>query len=607
MSASQSTLSESRFGYDMVMAVTQTSLNATLKEWLSNQQGKTFDSCFLNKSDAPWVIDPLRVDIEYFKSQLGFDPFSIPASVKGHNQKTIEIASKNFLFGFRAELGYPEATQMLDTNIVEFNQQGTKVSYNLTFKNLTIYSLTGELGPYWQVVSQNDFEKPWIINFQVDIKQRSADINRFIDQLPKNVQTEVDGIGRDMFSIEQLYLDVNAKLASTATLKNVEPGTPIHKMLTQWFLPNFLMQMDLNYGVPLGFAAVTNDPYLDQASIIPTSMNFQIVPYREYRKPTADYDLYTLNYLIMSKNRVLPPPAQFDWNWVDKDKVSLNAGSTAINRDIFTIFLSDLFNPIIKDMMLTPDLKFEVDSNDYIHYRVSYKRANEDWGYGRVPGNSRHILTYTHDTYQQKSGRGSSGSLSSRYTLTSDIYLTDEYNSAGKEDKSKKIVVKTTVNIFVYFNVGGSIVEGNFVHKEITSKYTIDTDSFGKLTVVQDSSDIVDTSVKPDISTFMKWRTDGKIVDAVDRISEKLKNMTERYLDGSAEKMADRLNGSQGWVFPGGKTFAFKDAEFSQGYDLVANVLYIQPDTPPQTVAKLLKQAKKEDKLLAAKHLSAQK
>jgi hypothetical protein len=37
------------------------------------------------------------------------------------------------------------------------------------------------------------------------------------------------------------------------------------------------------------------------------------------------------------------------------------------------------------------------------------------------------------------------------------------------------------------------------------------------------------------------------------------------------------LNSSSSWVFPGGKTFAFKNVQFSDNKDLVCEITYVDP------------------------------
>jgi hypothetical protein len=40
------------------------------------------------------------------------------------------------------------------------------------------------------------------------------------------------------------------------------------------------------------------------------------------------------------------------------------------------------------------------------------------------------------------------------------------------------------------------------------------------------------------------------------------------------------LDGSQGWVFPGGKSFTFKQVAFSDYLDLISRITYVDPSEP---------------------------
>lgn len=77
MSASQSQLSAARYGYDFVVATTQASINATMKQFLSALTEPVVTLCYCADNAGNPV--PLPYD-ELVKKANGSDPFAVPAN-----------------------------------------------------------------------------------------------------------------------------------------------------------------------------------------------------------------------------------------------------------------------------------------------------------------------------------------------------------------------------------------------------------------------------------------------------------------------------------------------------------------------------------------------
>ena len=73
--------------------------------------------------------------------------------------------------------------------------------------------------------------------------------------------------------------------------------------------------------------------------------------------------------------------------------------------------------------------------------------------------------------------------------------------------------------------------------------------------------------------------TPEEIKTYVKDVQTKLKEYTRNHLSTFETDIMDMLNSSHTWVFPGGKTFIFKDIYFSDKTDLVTHVTYVDPDT----------------------------
>ena len=76
MSASQSDLSDPRFGYDLAVAVTQASVDVTLKQFLAGVTAPEVIACYVYDANN----DLVPIDYETLKANAkGSDPFAVPA------------------------------------------------------------------------------------------------------------------------------------------------------------------------------------------------------------------------------------------------------------------------------------------------------------------------------------------------------------------------------------------------------------------------------------------------------------------------------------------------------------------------------------------------
>src|SRR5580698_6351925 len=102
MAAKDSYLSSQRYGYDIVVATTQASINAAMKTFLDNLEQPLVNVCFVADGSG----NPVRID---FNDVLkACDPFAISANVNPDNDPNLKkLFDMRFLAGFRVRLGIP--------------------------------------------------------------------------------------------------------------------------------------------------------------------------------------------------------------------------------------------------------------------------------------------------------------------------------------------------------------------------------------------------------------------------------------------------------------------------------------------------------------------
>jgi hypothetical protein len=389
------------------------------------------------------------------------------------------------------------------------------------------------------------------------------------------MQDEIKNLGEEMFSVQQLYFDLNnAALSSSFAVVGLDSSTLAFTYLTTVFLDQYVKQVAADGGVMLGFGVVSDTPFPDNTSLIPTDLNFVVSSYKEDGQATDDFSAYTLNYLIMANDNTMPAAVAFNWNWVEKDNLADFAGSVAINRDTFVDFLNQLLSPTLNQITYKPDVSFSVNATK-VTVKTSLSEDTASYSYSTTPDGGSQVLTFSYadsdkDTgsYPDSTAPLNWGSYSLKYTAQSDIYL-----------EGTQIKNVTTVTAHVHMNVDGDVEEGNWAKYTQTSYYTIGIDAYGKMSVTQSSDPVVNNSDSVNPGTWGEIVTAGTIDDLVDSLQKYLKDALKDILVDESSKIADMLNGSNTWVFPGGQTFTFQDAEFSDYQDFIAHVLYIDPES----------------------------
>ncbi len=577
MSGKQSYLSDPHYGYDMVVSVTQESVAATMMQFLDMLELPPFVQAYVYDPNVPPDQDHnTETSFDDLKAAVGFDPFTIPNRTDTSDPRIQKLQGQKFTFAFKAELGLPDfpLATLKETPVIKFNKEGAYVTYNMLSKDFQIISYTpgGYGGGEWVNRSQADSDDPWVFSFQVDLDLREDDIKNHFHNLPPDAQLKIKNLGEDMFSVQQLFLDLNsAGLDTQPKIVGLDPSSVAYVKLTTIFLNEYFAKINTEGGIMLGYT-VTSRPFPQEVSLIPTNFNFEISSFKgDDGKATADYDLYTLDYLVMSQGRSLPAPVQFGWNWIDKSEASDYHGTMAINRTTFANFLDGLLSPSLAAVCRKPTASFDVNCIE-ARFTWGSKSADSPQSYTVVAGPGAEILTckYT-KTASEEDGQYcgvyyNGGSFKVRYTAESMVSLEDN-----------NIEVETTITTWCRISVEGGETKGNFAQYKSVASYQIAVDAYGRLSVTRTGPTLTDLSDSIDPDVWSKLITAGTIQGLVDRITSTTKGWIQDYLRAEASSIADMLNGSSTWVFPGAKTFTFKDIYTSDNQDLVAHVLYVDP------------------------------
>ncbi len=581
MSAINSDLSNSRYGYDAVVALTQASIDGTMKEFMSNLDTKEVIQCYIMDDNG----NPQSIDYkELLQKTDGIDPFLLPESNVGDDQLK-KLAAASFYYGFKAAIGLPDGYAPLDPsgpalpNIVTLNANSNQVSYNLMCSDFTVveakYGPKGIIG--WLNNSQPS-GKAWFFNANIPLSQLNVGAN---DASP-SVQNAVSGLAPDTFSVQKLMLELDKAIVNTVPdIFGVVAGSPLDTALRSVFTGAYFAQLQQNGDPVLNYHITYKN--VPPSSITLTGVELEVNPYIDNGSPVNTPDsnqakAQSLCYLCEANNNPMKTPTEFLFNWVEMNDVNTYAGVMAINRNTFADFIKSLLDQTLTGINLDYGkiLDIDVKTKLAVPYAVEFKYGMEGVNNGKVyslvndPSDPTHVLTYswsTSDTSKSHDIGIEVGKFKCDYTANSDVYF---------EGNSIKIVTHLVVHGDIEILKIGK-ASGNWGDFTKTTNFIMSVVN-NKIQVKSDDSPPSDNSQSVDDNIFSKIITMGELKKQVlDKIKDNIQNSLTSSLDHQAAEVQNVMNGPQSWIFPGGDTFSFQDVSFSDNQDLVSNLLYQTP------------------------------
>lgn len=567
MGAQDSYLSHPRYEYNVVVATTQASINATMKMFLAEVEQPVVNVTFVADDKG----NPVRID---FNDVLKVcDPFDIPANAQPASDPNIKkLLGLRFMAGFRARLGIPASIQDPDEvpDLVVLGGDTSAVTFNLLCSEFEIVELSpgGWGGMSWTHLSQSDGD-PWLFQSKVDLRMSTVEPNRY-NTLPPDVQRQLKNLTddkRNKFSIRQLLFDfTNAGLSAMPTIEGIQSGTKLYALLQQYFIGAYFDRIQAK-GEPVLNVAITRHE-TPTSTLAITDLNLQVGPFvgsngAPIVNPTPEQArLATLAHLCETNNEVMPPAARFTWNWIDEnpDKTKSQTdfhGVVAINRKTFVQFLRN-------------QLARYVSSNCYAPYvKITMDGATSLWDWRLTPGqqptvtlpeSGNTVLSFSHsaETYDEAGLHGAVGQC----RLRSGFELHVSFGGL----KTGKIVVNQHLTVWTRIKSLATESEGYIVHKTINETITLSVNADGRLVVGTPETEVFNYPDDLHVNRFVDLFT--QLNDMIDELKGRADSVTGGHLTSIPIGLV------QDFVFPGGRTFSFKDVAFSNHRDLVAHITY---------------------------------
>ena len=565
--AAKSSLSDPRYGYDVVVATTQASINATMKGFLSKLREPVVTMCFV--ADERENATP----IEYTRlvDETGIDPFNIPVDADPSSHPELQrLYERGFMAGFRARLGLPPGyrpTQIPD--LVVLGSDTSAVTFNMLCSQFDIVELKpGRRGPIWNRQSQ-PAAKAWLIQSRVDLRLSAVEPNAY-QTLPPAMQATIKNLSEDAFSVRQLVFDLsNAQLAATLPeIEGVDPTSDAYILLTKYFIGGYFNELRRE-GEPMLGAAITHNAAPDQASLSLTDLTFHVGPFvgddgQALPDPTAEQQsLATLNYLCAVNNNRLPPTVAFTWNWLNPEEKSDSHGVAVTSRAAYVAYLNHHLIDHARRNCIRP--KVHVTLEGFLDTEVvfGFQASKPNDPAITTPATGATLLSYAFES-EDDDEAGVGGALGS-------LAIKTTYHMAVTVSGNTMTITQRQT---AYMDASGGPIEddGTIIDKTITDTYTLTIDSEGHLQATPAYGAPTDNSENLNMGFVDTLFNGGQMQDISDKLTQALRDFT------SPSFQPVPLNVVQDYIFPGGKTFAFKSVGFSDNQDLVAHITYTDPE-----------------------------
>ncbi len=589
MSASQSNLSDPHYGYDLVVAVTQASVNTTLKELLLGLESPEVTICYVY--DQKNNLVPIDYQTLLVNAQ-GSDPFKVPDGADPATDKDlINLTNANFAGAVRAMLGLPDVP-LASLPPVATLGPGTSapVLYNLLCAE---FQVTGfQYGPRgsatWINASQPRGGTPWYFSANVNLNSTTIDPNSPVPPAVQRRIAELQHEVKNAFSIQKLFLDLNtAVLESVPAIVGIPAGWPVWNLITTVFLGAYFTELQKKGDPVLSYSFTLNAPRpttLELGSVSRECCPLLDASGQPISDPTpAQQNAATLVY-VGTHSTTPPVPVPFTWNWMELGDVTQYSGVQSVRRDVFLTYFNGLINPSVAPLCLATNVTFTHSGENFrVHYgspRSDSPQVFQPVTAIGAPGADGFTdvmsLTFVNN------------SSADEETATKAVEIWGDYNynldgTVALNGNQIRIKVRATAymsfrhrEVFVnYTDLAGA----NYYDKTLTVLYTLGVDQNGALQVTENHS-VADNSAAWDFSPkgiLGGLGCENEVKNGLTSIQQNLAAYIDSAFTGYVSNVTSTINGYRAWVFAGNDAFTFKKVSFSQGLDLIAALTYVNP------------------------------
>ncbi len=572
MSANQSSLEAGRYGYDVVVATTQLSINSTMKPYFSELTAPVVTMCYVEDPANPKTVSYDQL----LELTHGVDPFEVPDGTDPQSKELWSVAAAGFVYGFRLQIGLPLLDDPGSTpDIVKLGVSAANVTFYLLSAELDLVGFSGDAKPTWTNVSQ-PYGSPWVFTSVADLRLEDVPPGSY-GTLPEPVQQTIKDLSGTAFSIQQLLLDLStAILVAIPDIKGL--ASPITFMLKNYFLAVYMNQLQAAAGGNLVLGCAIKQQAPSAATMTITDMSLEVSPVTApdgspVTNPTkAQQDLTTLNYLCATDNHKLPPPEPFTWNWIDDAEKTSDSGVVAINRLSFVQkiqeqmlpnVIANCYKPYVRVQIVWYSGQADITMNVTPGGQPTINQSPVPTG---IPGRDLQVLKFTFHGHDEDAGTPSFNG-----TASLDTYYDATVYFSGSNFPKARITVEQNQKFDMRVTRLGATTTGSPVVIKRVDTCDIVVDDYGHLIANMATPVPAENHATQDATSFWGDMYGG---------SNSLYANTASIVAGTGGTMLNSLPFTvfQYFVFPGGQTFSYKEVAFAQIGDMVSHIVYADPD-----------------------------
>jgi len=572
MSLNESNLTD--YGYDFVVATTESSINATLKEYFANVPQSSTYICVVRTQNGLKLVT-----LEDIIKQSGINPFDLPDNINIDDPRAQKLTKIHFDCGIELALGLPNIKPSLIPDVVSFIGGTENIKFNFLcskFKIIKYFPAAGEWETpayikVWQQTDKpedGDPEGAWVISADVSLDQQDLDselntpyFNRNADQ-KKALKAKIDQLSNAgiKFSLRQLIVDLTSSknMSFNTAMDDLNLPTKVKSIFYDTFITTYYEKMKEN-GEPIIVVNATNEEP-DNSSLALTDMRYVVNDYTDSQnKPIVeDHGFYTLNYLCAANNHTLPKVKKFDWNWLDNNEKSEH-GIISINRNTLIQFYEDSLKSAVSQMCIDPIPYAQALGPLRIRFGLSCKVGVNPIQVER-PERGEHVLSLKYTGSADCESKGPLWSYAYMYAATP--YECNVYF------RGNTIVIIQDFKFHIRMEADNEKDSTDVETIKLTDTYTLSVDSDGTIKMKHVSTEKrhhEDLSLGKVAEFFLQMK------EIEDRISKVAKAITYARIRTIPLEYLDTF------VFPGANVFSFTDVSFSDNQDLTARIVYQRP------------------------------
>jgi hypothetical protein len=527
--------------YDMIFATTQGAINVMMQSFITG----------LAKSARNI-------------NMMGF------TNINGNIEATTDKNKADCLLKGELDTDYSE----LDVLDLVTNKGNQTVCYNIAIKNGSFRQKLGSSDNQAFVFPPENSKADtglWIIKLFVNLSKEKVKKS----DLPQQLKEKLLNIDENMFSIEQLFLDIN-----TAELNEFCcDGFPdVLKITAAKLVKSYLKKLQETHKPIFGVTVKKQGEMAVEAPTFkPTSVDFCVTPYRGPEE-IKNKNLDTLNYLVMTENRPAPrtTPQTFNFNWVDAE---MQHGTAAVKRELFLNSICNTIQPVLR--MISPTIslssgpKAELVNNTRELpplKRVDINQIRENMKQHFMISYNEEQLKPLENVFAQY-GYETNGSFANGAYLVDDEITSVRYSSfLSLRQEDYGVLCLGSVSIHAQYKdiwydkeLPRRVYDFSF---KIENEFNPDKDYILQHKIKDFNFPEKPKEYKDD--SFFTWLFvdfDANMFNLAGSIETEAKTNFQ-------EKLNNAIKDSGRFIFPGGRTFSFRDQKFSNSKDLTAQITY---------------------------------